>query len=95
MLGCPYGSGRVQWPCCVLVSAPSGNTSAMRPRRRLAPLTRSAFAGFRFPPEVIILAVRGYLRVGLSYRDVEELVGCGNWIVAVELRVRGWAGPVL
>jgi hypothetical protein len=34
---------------------------------------RSAFAGFRFPPEVIILAVRWYLRYGLSYRDVEEL----------------------
>src|SRR5207253_494686 len=29
----------------------------------------------RFPPEVIILAVRWYLRFGLSYRDVEELLG--------------------
>jgi IS6 family transposase len=35
---------------------------------------RSAFAGFRFPPDVIILAVRWYLRYGLSYRDVEELL---------------------
>ena len=34
----------------------------------------SAFAGFRFPPEVITLAVRWYLRLGLSYRDVEELL---------------------
>jgi len=34
----------------------------------------SAFAGFRFPPEVIVLAVRWYLRFGLSYRDVEELL---------------------
>ncbi len=34
----------------------------------------SAFAGFRFPPEVIILAVRWYLRYGLSYRDLEELL---------------------
>jgi transposase-like protein len=34
----------------------------------------SAFAGFRFPPEVISLAVRWYLRFGLSYRDVEELL---------------------
>ena len=34
----------------------------------------SAFAGFRFPPEVILLAVRWYLRYGLSYRDVEELL---------------------
>ena len=35
---------------------------------------RSAFAGFRFPPEVIVVAVRWYLRYGLSYRDVEELL---------------------
>ncbi|MFT7649934.1 MAG: hypothetical protein ACI8Y4_004699 [Candidatus Poriferisodalaceae bacterium] len=34
----------------------------------------SAFAGYRFPPEVILLAVRWYLRYGLSYRDVEELL---------------------
>jgi IS6 family transposase len=34
----------------------------------------SVFAGFRFPPEVISLAVRWYLRYGLSYRDVEELL---------------------
>ncbi len=32
------------------------------------------FAGFRFPREVISLAVRWYLRYGLSYRDVEELL---------------------
>ena len=36
--------------------------------------TASAFAGFRFPPEVISVAVRWYLRYGLSYRDVEELL---------------------
>ena len=35
---------------------------------------RSAFAGFRFPSDVIVLAVRWYLRFGLSYRDVEELL---------------------
>ncbi|KJE21259.1 transposase [Frankia torreyi] len=34
----------------------------------------SEFAGFRFPPEVIVLAVRWYLRFALSYRDVEELL---------------------
>jgi hypothetical protein len=33
-------------------------------------LRGSAFAGFRFPPDVIVLAVRWYLRFGLSYRDV-------------------------
>ncbi len=35
---------------------------------------RSAFSGFRFPPEVIILAVRWYLRYALSFRDLEELL---------------------
>ncbi len=34
----------------------------------------SVFAGFRFPREVIAVAVRWYLRYGLSYRDVEELL---------------------
>ena len=38
------------------------------------PAPRSSFAGFRFPPEVITVAVRWYLRYGLSYRDVEELL---------------------
>jgi transposase, IS6 family len=36
--------------------------------------TSSVFAGFRFPPGVISLAVRWYLRYGLSYRDAEELL---------------------
>jgi transposase-like protein len=51
-------------------------TSTMRttcPSRQSIP-PRSTFAGFRFPPEVIIVAVRWYLRFGLSYRDVEELL---------------------
>ncbi len=43
-------------------------------RRACAALDRSEFAGFRFPPEVITVAVRWYLRYGLSYRDVEELL---------------------
>jgi hypothetical protein len=34
----------------------------------------SGFVGFRFPREVIVLAVRRYLRYGLSYRDVDELL---------------------
>ncbi len=38
------------------------------------PVDHSAFAGYRFPPEPIMLAVRWYLRYGLSYRDVEELI---------------------
>jgi IS6 family transposase len=31
-------------------------------------------AGYRFPREVIAVAVRWYLRYGLSDRDVEELL---------------------
>jgi transposase-like protein len=37
-------------------------------------VSSSAFKGLRFPPEIIVLAVRWYLRFGLSYRDVEELL---------------------
>ena len=46
--------------------------TAHRSRRSIP--ARSTFAGFRFPPDVIVLAVRWYLRFGLSYRDVEELL---------------------
>ena len=48
----------------------------MKPRRsRPVPVIQpSAFVGFRFPPEIIALAVSWYLRYGLSYRDVEELL---------------------
>jgi transposase, IS6 family len=44
-------------------------TSSVTARR-----TTSVFAGFRFPPDVISVAVRWYLRYGLSYRDLEELL---------------------
>jgi transposase-like protein len=42
--------------------------------QRPASPRQSAFAGFRFPSEVIVVAVRWYLRYNLSYRDVEELL---------------------
>ena len=45
-----------------------------RPRTARLNVHRAAFAGFRFPPEVITVAVRWYLRYGLSYRDLEELL---------------------
>src|SRR6266487_325349 len=53
-----------------------GETGAMRSHRRPhpCPAPASAFAGYRFPPEVITLAVRWYLRFALSYRDDEELL---------------------
>ncbi len=49
----------------------------------------SVFAGFRFPREVISLAVRWYLRYGLSYRDVLELLAeCG--VVVDHVTVYRW-----
>jgi transposase, IS6 family len=45
-----------------------------RPRAARPHVDRPPFAGFRFPAEVITVAVRWYLRYGLSYRDVEELL---------------------
>src|SRR5512132_3823145 len=56
-------------------TALSSETADMRMRRPPpAPVPRSTFAGFRFPPDIIVIAVRWYLRFGLSYRDVEELL---------------------
>jgi hypothetical protein len=56
--------------------SPGGEAVGMK-RYRSSPasaLKGSAFAGYRFPPEVIILAVRWYLRFGLSNRDLEEIL---------------------
>ena len=49
----------------------------MMPRgsRPIPEVPSSALKGFRFPPEIIVLALRWYLRYGLSSRDVEELLG--------------------
>jgi hypothetical protein len=60
--------GRLCCSCCDRAS--SRQTVAMRTRP--TPIARSAFAGFCFPPDVIVLAVRWYLRFALSYRDVQE-----------------------
>jgi hypothetical protein len=40
-----------------------------RPRPRRVSASRSSFAAFRFPPEVITV-----VRYGLSYHDIEELL---------------------
>src|ERR1700733_7428331 len=56
-------------------------------RRVSAP--RSSFAGFRFPQDVIMIAVRWYLRYGLSYRDVEELLA-ERGIVVDHVSVYRW-----
>ena len=54
----------------------TGEALGMKRRHLVRPVQppRAAFAGFRFPPEVILIAVRWYLRFGLSYRDLEELL---------------------
>jgi hypothetical protein len=47
----------------------------------VSPFDVSAFVGFRLPPEVILLAVRWYLRFGLSYRDLEvDHVTLFRWV---------------
>jgi len=51
--------GRQLWRCCSC-------------GRRLTARSASAFSGYRFPDEVIALAVRWYLRFRLSYVDVAE-----------------------
>ena len=43
-------------------------------RRHTPSASRSSFAAFRFPADVITVAVRWYLRYGLPYRDAEELL---------------------
>jgi hypothetical protein len=96
-----------------LLRSPSPPSSARLPARELAVLALvqsraprspgSAFAGFRFPPDVIVLAVRWYLRFGLSYRDVEEFltergvqvdhVTIYRWVQRFTLLLADAAGP--
>jgi IS6 family transposase len=57
--------------CCVGWAAPLGEETDRVINSRSG---SSAPAGYRFPREVIAVAVRWYLRYGLSYRDVEELL---------------------
>src|SRR4051812_1780707 len=61
------GAGR----CCV---GPACRRRDTDPMMRSRPVSSSAPSGYRFPREVIAVAVRWYLRYGLSYRDVEELL---------------------
>jgi IS6 family transposase len=43
-------------------------------RHRFTARTGTPFSGYRFPPDIIALAVRWYLRYRLSYADVAELL---------------------
>jgi transposase-like protein len=58
------------------MTVPEGHSGRMRRfhGHLVSVAPSSAFKGFRFPPEVIVVAVRWYLRFGLSYRDIEELL---------------------
>jgi hypothetical protein len=75
-----YKEDYIGWGCCVgrtpgvAVGLVEEALRVRRPRAARPYCDRSAFAGFRFPPEVITVAVRWYLRYGLSHRDVEELL---------------------
>jgi transposase, IS6 family len=75
-LGSTHRCCRSRGHCCVAPDHAATRDTGVVPRRRRSPVPvpTSAFAGFRFPAEVITLAVRWYLRFGLSYRDVEELL---------------------
>ncbi len=42
--------------------------------RRLTARSSSAFSGYRFPDDIIALAVRWYLRFRLPYADISELL---------------------
>ena len=69
---CTNGAGRgaVAWAG---LRCDQGRWNVRRVTPRL-PVPASAFTGYRFAPEVIVLAVRWYLRFNLSYRDLEELL---------------------
>ncbi len=43
-------------------------------RRRFTACSATPFSGYRFPPDIIALAVRWYLRYRLSFADVAELL---------------------
>jgi hypothetical protein len=75
-----WNNGDVDEPDGAVASVESKIRQAWSMRRRCGrvPALRSSFAGFRFPPDVITIAVRWYLRYALSYRDVEELLAERN-----------------
>ena len=60
----------LRWRIDVVV----GKGRVVKPHRVNRRVPATSFVGYRFPPEVILLTVRWYLRYRLSYRDVEELL---------------------
>jgi hypothetical protein len=65
---------------CVIRSPAQADVVARMKRRPPPPppsvihQPATGFAGFRLPPEVILCSVQGWLRYGLSYCDLEELL---------------------
>ena len=70
--------------CCVGPAAsPLGQAGGMSSLRSRPSAAGSEFAGFRFPPDVIAVAVRWYLRVRHeALFDREEMKGLLLWAVA-------------
>ena len=73
----------------------------MRHRQSGGPASRSSFAGYRFPADVIVLAVRWYLRYGLMpltcWMWIRPLglqpIACrGRWSVGSDAPCRLWVG---
>ena len=61
--------------CSIVVMCRTTPCRVVRRRGAARPaVERSAFAGFGFRLEVITVAVRWYLRYGLCYRGLEELL---------------------
>ena len=56
----------------------------------MAPTTKSPYAGYRYPPEIISYAVWLYFRFPLSLRMVEEMLAARSIDVSHET-VRQWA----
>ena len=56
----------------------------------MAPTTKSPYAGYRYPPEIISHAVWLYFRFPLSLRMVEEMLAARGILVSHET-VRQWA----
>src|ERR1700691_2275159 len=60
-------------------------------------MRKISYAGYRFPPEVIDHAICLYLRLTLSFRDVEDLLAERGIAVSYET-VRRWVnhfGPII
>jgi transposase-like protein len=72
---------RTECPCCGLAARKNGRDRQGRQirqchgcHRRFTARSATPFSGYRFPPDIIALAVRWYVRCRLSCADVAELL---------------------